>query len=67
MTSECHDGERPTIFSSSTPLLDVLLLELVATFRSRLVEDPDGPSDAVAAIRTLLDLIKNSKGEQQHY
>ena len=38
-------------------------LELVTSFRSRLVEDPDGPSDAVAAIKTLLDLIRNSKGE----
>lgn len=32
-------------------------------FRERLVDHPGGPSDAVAAIETLLDLIRSSKGK----
>lgn len=35
--------------------------DLVDRFRARLNDDPTGPSDAVAAIGTLLDLIKRSK------
>ena len=37
--------------------------DLVDRFRARLNDDPTGPSDAVAAIGTLLDLIKRSKGK----
>ena len=41
----------------NTPLLD-----LVERFRARLDDGPHGTSDAVAAIETLLDLIRSSKG-----
>ena len=38
------------------------MLDLVEQFRARLDEGPDGPSYAVAAIETLLAMIRNSKG-----
>lgn len=36
--------------------------DLVDQFRARLEDKPEAPSDAVAAIETLLDLIRSSKG-----
>jgi hypothetical protein len=36
--------------------------DLVGQFRAKLDDRPEGSSDAVAAIETLLDLIRNSKG-----
>ena len=38
------------------------LSDLVDQFRAKLEDRPEGPSDAVAAIETLLDLIRSSKG-----
>lgn len=38
------------------------LADLVEQFRAKLEDRPEGPSDAVAAIETLLDLIRSSKG-----
>lgn len=38
------------------------LADLVEQFRAKLEDKPEGPSDAVAAIETLLDLIRSSKG-----
>lgn len=40
----------------------VCYADLVDQFRTRLKDRPEGPSDAVAAIETLLDLIRSSKG-----
>ena len=47
--------------SDTHPLLFVST-DLVERFRDRLEDRPEGRSDAVAAIETLLDLIRNSKG-----
>ena len=38
-------------------------VDLVEHFRARLEDRPEGRSDAVAAIETLMDLIRSSKGK----
>ena len=44
------------------PILLCRLIGLVEEFRSALDQHPDGMSDAVAAIKVLLETIKRSEG-----
>ena len=43
--------------------INPFLEDLVDQFRAKLEDRPEGQSDAVAAIETLLDLIRSSKGK----